>query len=104
MTQKVSSNRRISITAAIGIICLVFALLYAPAFFYSKASGRKAPVDQGRPENYDIRRDKGSFGKIAELRGRSGRSAVSVADARDEFVRGESALKARVPSLKVEYH
>ena len=103
MTKKASSNRRISITAVIGILCLVFALLYAPAFFSSKAGSRKADTPS-RPENYDIRRDKGAFGKMAELRGRSGRSAVSVADTRDEFVRGESALKARVPSLKVEYN
>ena len=41
---------------------------------------------------------------LAAWRDKSGKSAVAVADLRDSFVRGEEMLKARVPTLKVDYN
>ena len=104
MSPKTYLNRRVSITASLGAALFVFALLYAPAFFYSKASNKQNPFIHKGLDNYDIRLDSKAADKMAEFRSRSGRSAVNVADARDEFVRGESALKQRVPTLKVEYN
>ena len=54
--------------------------------------------------NYDIRSDKNAAGRIDSFRSTSNKSAVQVADIRDEFARGEAALATRIPTLKVEYN
>ncbi|MBK8466450.1 MAG: M36 family metallopeptidase [Chloracidobacterium sp.] len=54
--------------------------------------------------NYDIRSDKMAYDKIAAFRTSLGRNASQIANAREAFVRGEEALKQRVPTLKVEYN
>ncbi len=53
--------------------------------------------------NYDIRTDKSAFEKMAVYRNSLNRSASQVADERDELVRGENKLRAKVPTLKIEY-
>ncbi|NOT48822.1 MAG: hypothetical protein HOP17_13865, partial [Acidobacteria bacterium] len=53
--------------------------------------------------NYDIRTDKQAFEKLARFRSTLNRSASETADQRDDLVRGETALRLKVPSLKVEY-
>jgi hypothetical protein len=54
--------------------------------------------------NYDIRSDKAAYDKVAAFRQAQSRSATDVADVRDNFVRGEASLRARVPSLKIDYN
>src|SRR5215203_455160 len=53
--------------------------------------------------NYDIRSAEGD-GFIERARTSAGKDASVIADIRDGFVRGEDALRARVPSLKIEYN
>ncbi|HEV8593185.1 MAG TPA: M36 family metallopeptidase [Pyrinomonadaceae bacterium] len=54
--------------------------------------------------NYDIRTDKASMDKLAAFRAASNLSAIDVAAVRDNFVKGESVLRSRVPTLTVEYN
>lgn len=98
-----NSNRRVSLAALLGLALVVVTLLFIPKFFISQANGRPQVNKSKRLNNYDIRLDSKAADKIAEFRSRSGRNAVNVADDRDQFVRGESALKQRVPSARVEY-
>jgi Zinc metalloprotease (elastase) len=104
MSHKNYSKHRVSISLSVAVALFASAMLYAPAFFSSRASGRSTAVNHKALENYDIRLDTKAANKMAGFRARSGRSAVAVADARDEFVRGESALKQRVPTLRVQYN
>lgn len=53
--------------------------------------------------NYDIRTDKQAFEKLARFRNTLSRSASDIADQRDDLVRGETALRSKVPTLKIEY-
>jgi hypothetical protein len=95
------------------IIGLFAALIILPYQFISKAgddsnSGeglipRTSSHAEGL-ENYDIRTDKSAFEKIGQFRGDSNKNAASVADIRADFVRGEEILRAKVPTLKVEYN
>ena len=57
-------------------------------------------------ENYDIRTDKSSVAReaIAGFRASAGKNSQAIAAERKEFVEGENQLRARVPSLKVEYN
>jgi hypothetical protein len=57
--------------------------------------------------NFDIRNDlknADSVDFLASARNSLGRSAVAVADIRDGFVRGENALRARLPQVRFEYN
>ena len=104
MSHKNYSKHRVSISLSVAVALFASAMLYAPAFFSSRASGRSTAVNHKALENYDIRLDTKAANKMAGFRARSGRNAVAVADVRDEFVRGESALKQRVPTLRVQYN
>lgn len=57
-------------------------------------------------EYYDIRTadSKEASAIIESFRQEAGRSAVDVADIKEDFVKGEQALRQSVPTLKVEYN
>ncbi|MFN3329950.1 MAG: hypothetical protein ACK419_03380, partial [Pyrinomonadaceae bacterium] len=102
------------------IICgliVVVGLVIAPLRFQSEASGeKKGKAKKGLIErttsheegleNYDIREDKSEAAQDALLKFREkvGTDAARVADIREGFVRGEEALRSRIPHLKVEYN
>jgi hypothetical protein len=97
------------------ILGLAAALVILPYQFRSEAgSAKKSDSRNGMLdrttsheeglENYDIRADKSAFEKIAGFRQSQNRGAADVADIRAEFVKGEEALKQRVPTLKVDYN
>ena len=71
-----------------------------PSSGLTKGTGSHNPA----LENYDIRKDKNASDKLASMRGRLNRNAAEVANVTDRFAVGEAALKAKVPSLKVEYN
>jgi hypothetical protein len=71
---------------------------------YVSEAGKRVMIANRGKGFYDIRRDTKSADKLAAIRARVGKNAAAVADARDEFVRGESELRSRVPTLKVEYN
>jgi hypothetical protein len=94
------------------VLAFVSSLIAIPTFFRSKATviatgeglfGRTVSQRDDLP-NYDIRTDKKQADRVMGYRSSQNRSAVEVADIRDEFVRGEAALATRVPTLKVVYN
>ncbi|HEY8559187.1 MAG TPA: M36 family metallopeptidase [Pyrinomonadaceae bacterium] len=94
------------------ILGLTAALVLVPYQFSSKAGGKE--VKKGLIqrtvshkeglENYDIRADKSAFEKLSGFRQSQSRDAAVVADIRGEFVSGEESLRAKVPTLKIEYN
>jgi len=99
------SNRGIYITLSL-IAFVIAAIVFVPAYFPTSAT-RNTNVTDAKVErlaNYDIRTDKNAFQKLTEFRQAASKNAVEVADLRDDFVRGEKALRQRVPALKVEYN
>ncbi|MCA1589719.1 MAG: M36 family metallopeptidase, partial [Acidobacteria bacterium] len=55
-------------------------------------------------ENYDIRTDKKAIDKVAAFRSSMKKSASDAAEVRDSFNLAEAELKARIPTLKIEYN
>lgn len=107
---KVTANQR-NVLLSLGILAAITAIFALP-FAFGVQAGRKTDgkglftLERSHQEelpNYDIRTDKQAFEKLAYFRGSLNRSASDTADERDELVRGETALKAAVPSLKIEY-
>ena len=92
------------------VLALATALFIVPNQFSSKAGSNGKGLFQRTEshvpglENYDIRGDKTAFESIEKFRQESGKDAALIADVRAEFVRGENALRTRIPSLKVEYN
>src|SRR3954471_10010481 len=104
MNYKNSPDRRVSIPLTLAAISLMLSLLFLPSLFVSQASNPTAVMVQRGPAYYDIRTDSKATDKLADLRSRAGQNGVAVADVRNEIVRGESSLRSRVPTLKVEYN
>jgi hypothetical protein len=111
MQKSSKAEARRSLLVSLVVLGLVAALFVLPYQFRSEAGSKKADGLFSRtvshdPElpNYDVREDKGAAEFLSRARDTSGKSASLVADLRDDFVRGEDQLKARVPSLKVEYN
>ncbi len=94
------------------ILGLMAAFVIVPYQFSSSAGGkqvRKGLIQRTESheeglENYDIRADKSAVEKVAGFRQAQGKGADFVADLRSEFVSGESVLRSKVPTLKVEYN
>ncbi len=89
------------------ILALITAIFVLPLPLRTEAAKslltRTESHEAGLP-NYDIRTDKAAIDKLASFRTLVGKNAVEVADIRDQFVLGEANLRARVPTLKVEYN
>ena len=87
------------------IACLL--VLYFPS---SKAEAGSQeglfPITRSHSErfpNYDIRTDNGAGEKLAAFRGSMSRSGEDVAAVRGRMARGANALRAKVPTAKIEY-
>lgn len=112
MIRRSTGDARRSLLLTLFVLGITTAVVILPTQFRSSATSRKGSEglvprtvshDESIP-NYDIRTNKSAIDKIAGFRDSLGRSAVDVANIRDEFAAGESALKSRVPTLKVEYN
>jgi hypothetical protein len=95
----------------LGLVTVVALLPFGFSGDQSKAAAKQGlftPTQSADPNlpNYDIRKVKGEEASsyILSARNSIGKNAVAVADVRDGFVRGEEALKARVPDVKFEYN
>lgn len=96
---------RYSVTICLVSLGLITALIAMP-FLYGGSAIAARSDKGGRSDslpNYDIRTDKQKIETVAELRGRTAMRASDVADLRDAMVSGETELRQRIPSLKVEY-
>jgi hypothetical protein len=114
MQKRSRAETRWSLLPCLFILGLITAVIVLPYQFGASAAQkglivRTASHDDTLPY-FDIRsaaqtKAGGNASDIlAAWRDQSGKSAVSVADVRDSFVRGEEQLKTRVPNLKVDYN
>ena len=112
MNKTAIAGARKSLLISFVVLGLVTAAVFLPGRFTSQAGSLKTgnglfvqtvSHDDALP-NYDIRTDKTASDRISGFRQTSGRSAVAVADVREQFVAGEDGLRGRVPTLKVEYN
>jgi hypothetical protein len=107
---RIAESRR-NVLLSLGVLSIITTVIILP-FAFGVEAGRK-PDGKGLaivkqiPEddlpNYEIRTDKKAFEKLAVYRNLLNRSASEVADERDDLVRAETALKAKIPTLKIEY-
>jgi hypothetical protein len=89
------------------VLAAVAALFALPFQLRSHAAKGQTQRSEGRDTalpDYDIRTDKKAAEKIVSFRTAQDITASKVADVRDAFVRGEAALKQRIPTLKIEYN
>lgn len=107
MKKREVANARLSFALVFLFLGLATAFVLLPNRFRSQAVSKTAQTDKNTHEEsdyFDIRNDKKSIEILDGFRSLQGRTAVQVADQRDEFVRGENSLKAKIPTLKVEYN
>jgi hypothetical protein len=113
MRKTFSAETRRSLLFCFVILGLAAVFIVVPSRFRSEA-GNANSIDEknvkptesrkDEPSNYDIRADKGAADKLSGFRRSQNKSAVEIADVRDNFVRGEEKLREKVPTLKVEYN
>jgi hypothetical protein len=115
MQKSFTALTRRGVLLSLFVLGLVAALVYMPSQFRSEA-GNPGSLKKGLFERtttheegldwYDIREDKteGVADKVMQFRQTAGRDAVSIANVRDSFVKGENQLRTQVPNLKVEYN
>src|SRR3954447_12216192 len=97
-TLRFTSNRRVLFCLLVlAILTAVFALPFQMRSRAAKGTLQTQSYDPDLP-NYDIRTDKTAVDKLVAFRTATGRNASQIADARDAFVRGENALRQRVPT------
>ncbi len=102
---KFESRRRIVFCLVVlATLTAVFVMPFQMRSNAAKGMFQRTESHEADLPNYDIRTDKAAFDKIAAFRSGLGRNASQIADAREAFVRGENALKQRVPTLKIEYN
>jgi subtilisin-like proprotein convertase family protein len=117
MQRSTAAETRRGLLLTFAVLGLVAAFICIPYQFRSEAgapkqrsekgwNARATVQEEGLEEMYDIREDKTEKAQdaLVKFRQRNGKDAALVADLRDDFVRGEEALKQRIPNAKVEYN
>ena len=113
MLKRSRADAHTSLLLCLFALGIITAILVVPYQFGTKAAGQKSKglfqrtvSNEEAFPNYDIREQNGK--EVADLlvgfRRASGKDLSAIANTRDEFVRGENELKARIPTLKVEYN
>lgn len=92
------------------IVLLVLALITSLICIPSLVSNAPVTAEsisnntlETRIENYDIRTDKNAAEQLSEFRAASDVTAADAADAFQRIIEAENRLRAKVPTLKVEY-
>jgi len=113
MDRSVIAGTRRSILLSLSVLGIITSIIILPSQFRSEAgaaqragNGLFAKTISQREDlpNYDIRSDKSAFEKIASFRASLNKDAVSIANERESFVKGETKLKSKIPNLKIEYN
>ncbi len=109
MHKKLDAGARNPLLLCLGILGLMLsALVIVPQQFRPSAGNglveRTQSLEERLGKMYDIREDKQAAETLLGFRQSARKDAAAVADFRDSFVRGEEALKQRVPHAKVEYN
>lgn len=100
-----TGETRWSIFLTLLVLGLITAIVIVPSQFQSEAGEKSNTAPEvEEPKMYDIREDKTKYEVLAGFRERNGKNAAFVADNRAAFVRGENAIKARIPHVKIEYN
>ncbi|MEP7038780.1 MAG: M36 family metallopeptidase, partial [Acidobacteriota bacterium] len=94
------------------IIFTLTALFFIAPYQFRSSAGSKSRVESSQKnsddtekiENYDIRTDKSQTETLIAFRQESNKNVVEIADFREQFVTAESALRQKVPTLKIEYN
>src|SRR6476661_2500947 len=114
MQNSTKPGARTGLLVSLFVLGLAVALVVLPYQFRSEANRQKTgeglfsrtTANDDRFPNYDIREQKSD--EIADYfqsaRQSIGRNAAAVADVRDGFTRGESALRSRYDEVKFEYN
>lgn len=110
------TTARRSLLLSIFVLAIVAAATLVATQYQSQAVAQeergKQPIavqDRRDAEYFDIRDRRGGKNEVAEdslrkFREDAGRTAATLADTKDAFVRGEERLKEDIPTLKVEYN
>ncbi len=98
------SGRKVLFFAVVFAIAAVIFFMPQTPSKAAKSNFSQTKIDEPILRNYDIRMDKKAIEKVATFRSDVRKSASEIADARDKMVIGEQRLKARIPSLKIEYN
>jgi hypothetical protein len=114
MQKSSTADNRKGLLLTLVVLGLFAALVILPYQFRSEAGANATTNPKGlfdRTEAkeepmYDIREDQSKEVSEALLafRQKAGKDAVSVANDREKFVQAETALKQRIPNVKVEYN
>lgn len=101
---------RLGVLFGLMILGIIAGVIFLPFQFSQEAGAQgkefSSPTASKRENfpNYDIRSDKNAYEKIASFRVFQNKNAGDIADVRDKFALGEKALRATVPTLKIEYN
>ncbi len=106
-TIKILSGRAI-IALSVGLL-IILSLIFLPHTFTAKADRKiteQTVADNPELPYYDIRADKDivAVELLQSFRGQANLNAVEIADFRQNFIVGESALRLKVPTLVTEYN
>ncbi|MBK8809366.1 MAG: M36 family metallopeptidase [Acidobacteria bacterium] len=111
MQKSSTAKARNPLLLCVFILGLMTALVILPIQFRTEAGGQKGLLNRTEShvpglENYDIRTAKAvdASDALMKYRQSSGKDAAMTADITEGFVRGEEALRTKVPTLKVEYN
>ena len=96
------------------ILGLITVIIFLPYHFGASAAGEKHSrglvnrTESADPDlpNYDIRLDTGADAEQHRAQSRTavGKNSPRISDIRRGFIRGEEALKVRIPGIKIEYN
>ncbi|HEY0458563.1 MAG TPA: M36 family metallopeptidase [Pyrinomonadaceae bacterium] len=107
MKNREAASARKGFALILVFLGLAVGVTILPYQFRTQTVSAQKQADKTQAEEisyFDIRTDKGARDVLNGFRAERGLSAVDVADRRGEFVRAESTLKEKVPTLKVEYN
>jgi subtilisin-like proprotein convertase family protein len=115
MQNSSNAETRRGLLLSLFVLGLLAILTIAPYQFRSQAeandvkTGASFPQDDSNRKNYeyyDIRHHKNDLKieALSEFRQSAKITAAAIADVKDDFARGEAALKERVPTLKIQYN
>ncbi len=93
------------------VLTLTGLFFIAPYQFRSAAgsenrvkNSQKSSDDAEKIENYDIRTDKTKAETLTAFRQESNKNPLEAADFREKFIAAETALRQKIPTLKIEYN
>lgn len=112
MRKKQETIRKTILLPVVFILGLLAVVVFAPFRSSTEAVGNdsgnglfpRTPSHEEGLENYDIRRDPVKEDVLNYFRQSAAKSAGDVANLREGFVRGEEALREKIPTLKIEYN